>query len=135
MVRKRKFVEAVGVSNAGGRKGRREKKTVKWIKISLDDLYSFGHLDMTATSILKNLLEIYNAKYELLANESPDTGTDYHVNDRKFIDAMEEAYMSEYPLEAVEKVIKDYAVKRGAGAVVELFDGYEHAWALVFEKG
>jgi hypothetical protein len=35
----------------------------------------------------------------------------------------------------MRKVIMEYAIKRGAGAVVELFDGYEYAWALVFEKG
>jgi hypothetical protein len=48
---------------------------------------------------------------------------------------MEGARRFVYPLEAMRKVIMEYAIKRGADAVVELFDGYEYAWALVFEKG
>ena len=106
---------------------------VKWIKIRLDDLYGLGYPDMTAISILKTLLEIYNMNYEPLANESPDAGTDYYVNDKEFIDAMEEAYLHD-PIDGVKKVIKEYAQKRNAVAVVELYDGYEHAWALIFEK-
>jgi hypothetical protein len=106
---------------------------VKWIKISFDDLYGLGYPDETAITILKTLLEIYNMNYELLANESPDTGTDYYVNDKEFIDAMEEAYMRD-PIDAVKAVIMDYAQKKNAIAVVELYDGYEHAWALIFEK-
>jgi len=140
MVRKRKFVEAEWVFNLGGRKGSGKEKIVKWIKIRLDDLYSSGHLDMTDVPtilpmILKDLLKIHNAKYELLMYYSPDTGTVYYTNDEKFIRAIEKARMSpEFPLEAEEVAVLEYAAERGASAVVELVKGYEWALALVFEK-
>jgi hypothetical protein len=111
--------------------GKEEK--VKWIKINLVDIYSLGHLDVSASTILKTILELYNTKYELLMNESPDVGTEYHVDDKEFIDAIEEAYMR-HPIDAVNEVIMNYAQKKNATAVVELFDGYEHAFALLYEK-
>jgi hypothetical protein len=105
-----------------------------YIKINLSDLYGLGHLDVKASTILETILKLYNVSYKLLINESPDIGIEYLTNDNEFVNAMNEAYMSEYPADSMLAVIMDYARKRDASAVIELYDGYEHAWALVFEE-
>jgi len=105
-----------------------------YIKIDLSDLYGLGHVDVKASTILETILKLYNVSYELLINESSDIGIEYLTNDKEFVNVMDEAYMSEYSADSMLVVIMDYARKRDASAVVELCDGYEHAWALVFEK-
>jgi crotonobetainyl-CoA:carnitine CoA-transferase CaiB-like acyl-CoA transferase len=101
---------------------------VQWVRLDFEELYRLGHIDVRACDLLQRILDTYNIKYELLANSSPDVGVEYLTDDVEFINAFEKA---EYPSE-IDKVIEEYATKKGAEAVVELFDGYEIAWAVVY---
>jgi hypothetical protein len=104
---------------------------LKWIRIDFEELYSLGHIDIRACDLLQRILDAYNVKYEMLANSSPDTGVEYLTDDEDFISAFSRAY----PVAGeVDRVIEEYASMRGAEAVVELFDGYELAWALIYPK-
>ena len=105
-----------------------EAPTVRWIKIDLQDLYSFGHLDRTAARVLEEILEIYNvSNYVVVLNLSPDAGADVLVGDEEFKRDIKAAY---YP-EDFDRAVMKLAVKLGAEAIVELFDGYEIAFALL----
>jgi hypothetical protein len=101
---------------------------VKWIRLNFEELYSLGHIDITASELLGRILDAYNLDYKLLVNCSPDVGVDYFIDDREFIRKFSEAQ----GWEEEEKVIEEYAVKQKAIAIVELYDGYEWAAALIY---
>jgi hypothetical protein len=105
--------------------------SVEWVKIDLQGLYRLGHIDITAADLLHRILDAYNLDYELLVNCSPDVGCDYFVDDEEFKEEFSEAQ----GWQEDERVIEEYAIKRKAVAVVELFDGYEWAAAVVYERG
>jgi hypothetical protein len=100
---------------------------VKWIRLDFSDLYSLGHIDVLAAELLAQILDAYGVKYELLVNCSPDVGVTYYVYDLEFMRKFDEAQ----GWQEEEKVIEEYARKKGATAIVELFDGYEWAAAII----
>jgi hypothetical protein len=96
--------------------------------LDFEELYHLGHIDVMASELLSKILETYNLKYVMLVNCSPDVGVEYFVDDREFMRKFNEAQ----GWQEEERVIEEYALSRGASAVVELFDGYEWAAALIF---
>jgi hypothetical protein len=114
---------AEDLSSAGG------APTIKWIELDFEELYSLGHIDVQACKLLERILQTYNVKYEIVVNISPDVGVEYFTNDIDFIRKFEKA---EGWWHEEITAIREYAARRGARAVVELFDGYEVAYALVF---
>jgi hypothetical protein len=102
---------------------------VKWIRLDFSELYRLGHIDVLATELLKKILDAYNVEYEILLNFSPDTGVEYITNDKEFIRKFDEAqgWLEE------ERVIEEYARKKGATAIVVLFDGYEWSAAIIYD--
>jgi len=99
-----------------------------WVEIDLYDLYEIAKPKVTASELLRRILDAYKAEYELLANCSPDSGVEYYVDDDEFKKAFGEtrSWFDEMA------VVELYAKTRGARAAVLLFDGYEWAYALVF---
>jgi hypothetical protein len=81
---------------------------------------------------LERILDAYNLNYEIIMNCSPDVGVEYFTNDIDFIKAFERA--DGWWHEEIT-VINDYAKKRGATAIVELYDGYERAVAIILKEG
>jgi hypothetical protein len=104
-----------------------EAPTVKWIRLDFSDLYSLGHINVLAAELLESILDTYNLSYQLLVNCSPDTGVTYYVEDFDFMREFDRAQ----GWQEEERVIEEYARKRNAVAVVELFDGYEWAAAII----
>jgi len=100
----------------------------KWVSIDLEDLYKLGHIKIAAARLLDEILRTYNVEYELLVNCSPDIGDEFLVDDKDFI----EKFKNALGWQEMKKVLKDYAKRRNAKAIVELFDGYESAYALIF---
>ena len=100
---------------------------MEWIRIDLQDLYTIAKPKVTAAELLQRILDAYNLNYELLVNCSPDSGVEYFVDDREF----RKAFNNAAGWQEEERVVEEYAKKRGATAVVELFDGYERAYALI----
>jgi len=102
---------------------------IRWIEVNLQDLYELGHIDVQAYKLLERILQTYNVKYEIVVNISPDVGAEYFVDDKDFIRKFEKA--EGWWHEEVAALV-DYAKRRKAVAIVELFDGYETAFALVY---
>jgi len=107
-----------------------KKKRVKWVRLDLSDLYELGHINITAAKLLERILEAYKVEYELLVNCSPDSGVEYFVGDKEF----REAFNKAAGWREEEEVVDEYARERNAVAVVELFDGYEWAYALIYSE-
>jgi hypothetical protein len=101
---------------------------MEWIEIDLQDLYHIGHIDITAAELLQRILDAYNVEYQVLVNCSPDVGVDYYIDDEEF----KEAFSKAMGWQEERKVIEDYAIRKNAVAVVELFDGYEWSAALIY---
>ena len=97
------------------------------VEVDLQDLHEFKPR-YPASELLRRILDAYEAEYEVLVNCSPDVGVEYYTDDDEFKKAFGE--VRSWLDEAV--VVEEYAKKRKARAVVELFDGYEWAYALVF---
>lgn len=104
--------------------------SVKWVTIDLEGLYTLGEgPDVVAAVVLEELLKLFRVgRYEVVYNYSPDVGGEVLVDDRKFAKDVREAEDYEGVVEAVRR----YAERVGATAVVELFDGYESAYAVVW---
>jgi hypothetical protein len=113
---------AAGSPAAGG-------APIRWIEVNLQDLYELGHIDVQAYKLLERILQTYNVQYEVIVNISPDVGAEYFVSDLDFIRKFESA--EGWWHEEVAALV-DYAKRRKAVAIVELFDGYETAFALVY---
>jgi len=109
-----------------------EAPTIKWIELDFEELYSLGHINITASKLLQQILETYNVRYEIVVNISPDVGAEYFTNDLDFIRKFESA--EGWWHEEVAALV-DYAKRRNAVAIVELRDGYETAFALVYKGG
>jgi len=102
----------------------------KWVEIDLQDLYNLGHIDIMAVDLLEKILDAYNLDYEILVNCNPDIGCEYAVDDNDFMRKFSEAQGRQEG----RRVIEEYARKKGATAIVELFDGYETAFALIYGR-
>lgn len=105
-----------------------EEAPVRWIRLDFDELYELGHIDVPAAELLQRILNAYNLKYQLLVNYSPDVGCDYFVDDEDF----EKAFDRAHNWQEEDRLIEEYAKKKNAVAIVELFDGYEFAIALIY---
>ena len=104
---------------------------VKWIRLDFSDLYKLGHIDILAAELLERILDAYNLNYQLLVNCSPDVGVAYYIEDYNFMREFDRAQ----GWQEEERVIEEYARKKGATAIVELFDGYEWAAAIIIGEG
>jgi hypothetical protein len=106
-------------------------QTPEVIRIDLRGLYELGYINMSAARVLEKLLEIYGIeRYEILLDYNPDIGLELFVSDRELREKLESA--EDY--KEFSSVVVEYAVRRGAVAAVELYDGYERAYALVFSS-
>jgi hypothetical protein len=106
-----------------------EKTEVEWIRLDFEELYRLGHINITASKLLSRILDAYNLRYTMLVNCSPDVGCEYFVDDEEFV----EEFKGAQGWKEEEEVIEDYAIKQKARAIVELYDGYEWAAALIYE--
>jgi len=90
--------------------------------IDLSNIYELSP-EASATTILKKILENYKVRFKVVWGISPDVGDIIKEKDfEKYIDHRK------HPLECVAEYAKD----KGADAVVELRDGYELAYAVVW---
>jgi hypothetical protein len=105
-------------------------KKIITIMIDLQELYYCGRPDVMASTILKTLLELYNINHIVLLNVSPDVGVEILVEDEELKKIVREA---EDLNDLFERVTR-YAEEIGAEGVVELFDGYERAFAVILPK-
>lgn len=108
---------------------------INMIRIELWKLYYvLGRPKKTACEMLQTLLDMYDVRYELLANLWADLPVDeeknvYLTDDKEFIERYEKALTPD----DVKKVLREYEKKR-RGVIIELLDGKEMCIAIAFPK-
>jgi len=102
---------------------------VEHVEINLEPLYEYG-VDFKSEDMLEMILQKYEAiEYKLLCTASPDFGVIYH--DSNFEEFVENCPDDDAD---IEQCALKYAELQGYEKVIELYDGYEQAYAMVKEK-
>jgi len=102
---------------------------VEYVEINLEPLYEYN-INTTSEKLLELILLHYDAlDYKLLCTASPDIDVIYHdQNFKEFVENCPDDDAS------IEQCALKYAELQGYEKVIELFDGYEQAYAMVKEK-
>jgi hypothetical protein len=110
-----------------------EKEEKKIIKLDLEELYDNVSVpECRASDVLEAILKAWGLKHVLLMNASPDVGDEFF--DRGFENEYKKIERQIVNGEIDEEdFVTKYAEKKGGKAVM-LYDGYEWAYAIVFEK-
>jgi len=123
----------------------------KYVKIDLQELYEL-HPESTAADVLKSILQHYDPESFItlaIINVSPDVGLDIsycrdaeieNIIERldeelseffRLLSRLSEEEMQRFSVRDFDMFIENVAKRIGANIIIDLFDGYESAYAFI----